>query len=96
MGHNHLWFFRCAIEASLHSHDWDGAERYARALADYTRPEPLPWSDFFVAYGRALAAFGRGQTDPALMGEVQRLKEEGERLGLGVSLSAFPVVGLTA
>ena len=60
VGHNHLWFFRYAIDASLNSQDWDGAERYSAALEDYTRPEPLPWANFFVRYGRALAAHGRG------------------------------------
>ena len=54
VGHNHFWFFRYAIDASLSSRDWDGAERYSAALEDYTRPEPLPWADFFVRYGRAL------------------------------------------
>jgi tetratricopeptide (TPR) repeat protein len=85
VGHNHLWFFRCAIEASLDSHDWDGAERYATAMADYTRPEPLPWSEFFIAYGRALATLGRGAPDAALLAEIQRLKDEGERLGLRIT-----------
>ena len=54
VGHNHLWFFRYAIDAALDSQDWDGAERYSAALEDYTRPEPLPWANFFVRYGRAV------------------------------------------
>ena len=33
-------------------------ERYAAALEEYTRSEPLPWADFFVARGRALPLAG--------------------------------------
>ena len=61
VGHNHLRFYPDAITTALDLGEWDEAERYAEALEDYTRPEPLPWSDFFVARGRALAALGRGR-----------------------------------
>jgi class 3 adenylate cyclase/tetratricopeptide (TPR) repeat protein len=80
--HNHLGFYRDAIEASLNTRDWAGAERYAAALEDYTRSEPFVWAGFFIARGRALAAFGRGDRDPVLMTELRRLRDEGERLGL--------------
>ena len=63
VSHNHLWFFRYAIDASLDSEDWDGAERYSAALEDFTRPEPLPWANFFVRYGRAVGAHGRCPPD---------------------------------
>ena len=49
--HNYLFFYRDAIEASLAVGTWDEAERYAAALKDYTRPEPLPWADFVIARG---------------------------------------------
>jgi hypothetical protein len=48
----------------------------------YTRSEPFVWADFFIARGRALATFGRGDRDPVLMTELRRLRDEGERLGL--------------
>jgi hypothetical protein len=86
VGHNHLWFFRYAIEASLDAQEWDAAESYSSALAAYTAPEPLPWSDFFVARGRALAACGRGEASPDLLHAVQRLCDEAGRLGLRVRL----------
>lgn len=54
VSHNHFCFYPNAIEASLEMSDWDGAERYAATFEDFTRPEPLPWSDLFVARGRAL------------------------------------------
>jgi class 3 adenylate cyclase/tetratricopeptide (TPR) repeat protein len=82
VSHNHLWFFRYAIDASLNSRDWDGAERFCTALREYTRPEALPWADFFVRYGRAAGAHGRcrGQETAYKLGN---LLEEAERLGIG-------------
>jgi hypothetical protein len=90
VGHNHLWFFRYAVEASLDSGDWGGADRYAAALEDYTRPEPLPWSDFIVARGRVLAAFGRGDHRPGVLAEIRRLDDEGKRLGIGITFPTMP------
>jgi class 3 adenylate cyclase/tetratricopeptide (TPR) repeat protein len=86
VGHNHLWFLRYAIEASLDSREWESAERYSGALEAYTRPEPLPWSDFCIARGRALAAFGRGERCAALTAEIRRLRGDAERLGLKITL----------
>jgi class 3 adenylate cyclase/tetratricopeptide (TPR) repeat protein len=73
VSHNHFWFARIAIGHALRTHAWDGVERYANRLESYTRREPLPWSDFIIAQGRVLAAWGRGQRSDALMGELQRL-----------------------
>src|SRR5262249_58499242 len=55
VGHNHLWFYRDAIEATLSARDGAAAPTYVSALADYTRAEPLPWSDLFAKRGRLLA-----------------------------------------
>ncbi len=63
VAHGHFWFYRDAIGASLEANDWSEAERYADALADFTREEPLPWSDLQVEIGRSLAAAGRGHGD---------------------------------
>ena len=60
VGHNHFWFRRYAIEAALQAEEWDVAERHARALADRTAAEPLPYSDLIVERGRILARLGRG------------------------------------
>jgi hypothetical protein len=85
-----FWFFRYAIDASLRSRDWDGTERYSSALEDYMRPEPLPWADFFVRYGRALAAHGRGSRGQQMTFRLDDLVGEAERLGLGPALGALP------
>ncbi len=59
------------------------------ALGDYTRSEPLPWCDFFIARGRALAAFGQGRCDPEILAELRRLREEAERNGFTTALAAL-------
>ncbi|CAG9216103.1 Adenylate cyclase [Paraburkholderia sabiae] len=74
VGHNHLWFYRDAIEAMLWVRDAAGVLRYVEALERYTQAEPLPWAQLFAARGRALAAM---QLDPAsgdARGEVERVR----------------------
>lgn len=73
VAHNHFWFAETAISHALHVSDWERAERYAMRLDIYTRSEPLPWSDFLIAQGRALAAWGRGERGAARVIELQRL-----------------------
>ena len=90
LAHNVLWFRRDAIEAALNAGEWEAAERHAAALEDYTRAEPLPWSDFIVARGRALATHGRGKGGAGLTAELVRLRDEAERVGLR---SALPALG---
>jgi hypothetical protein len=87
--HNHFWFHRDAMEVALVLSEWEDAERHATALEDYTRAEPLPWSDFYVARGRALAAHGRGRRDDVTLAELRRLRDEAERVGLRVALPAL-------
>ena len=87
VSHNHLLFRRDAIDAYLGAGDWEGVERSAAGLPQYTRSEPLPFSDFYSARARALASCGRGQSNTtALPAELEHLREEGERLGLQVAL----------
>jgi class 3 adenylate cyclase/tetratricopeptide (TPR) repeat protein len=89
VSHNYFWFYRFAIDAFLSVNDWARVERYAAALEDYTRDEPLQWTDFFIARGRALATFGRGSRDDATMKELQHLRDEAERVGLKIALPAL-------
>ena len=77
------------MEVGLNTGDWDSVDRYAAALEDYTRPEPLPWSDFFIARGRALAEFGRGRRDDELVDTLRRLRDEAKRIGLKLAEPAI-------
>jgi len=89
LGHGFLTIYRYAMDACLRSGDWNEVERYANALEEYTRPEPLPSSNFFIARGRALAAFGRGQRDATTTDALQRLRDEAAGVGLVTALPAL-------
>ncbi len=88
VGHAHLRFYPDGIEAALALGDFERVERYAAALLDFTRSEPLPWAEFFAARGRALAAHRRNERGEGLRQELLRLRAEGERLGKKVALAA--------
>ena len=89
VSHNYFRFYRDAIETSLDAGEWDRAEGYANSLEDYTRAEPLPWTDLFIAWGRALAAHGRGARGEETLASLTRLKAEAETAGL---LAAVPAI----
>ena len=89
VAHNHFRFYRDAIDATLRVSAWSEAERLASALEDFTRPEPLPWTDFYIARGRALAAWGRGQRDDTKRGRLIQLSDDARRAGLHLALPAL-------
>ena len=89
VSHNYIEFYRSAIESGLIIGDWDEVNRYASALEDYTRPEPLPWPEFIIARGRALAAHGRGERDDVTMQQLTRLRDHAERSGLRPAMLAL-------
>jgi hypothetical protein len=62
------------MEACLETGDWNETERYASALEEYTRAEPLPWTDFLIERGRALAAYGRGDRSAKTRETLSRLQ----------------------
>jgi hypothetical protein len=82
VGHNHLCFYRDAMEASLATADWDDALRYAAALEEYTSAEPLPWSDLFIARARAIAGAHQGKRNPAIRQELERVAQDLDQAGL--------------
>jgi hypothetical protein len=86
MSHNVLQFHQSAIEAWLAQQDWDRVEHHAQALAEYTREEPLPWSEFYRRRACALAAAGRGHTDAELECELSALLETGRDAELNIAL----------
>jgi tetratricopeptide (TPR) repeat protein len=89
VGHNPLRFYADAIEVALELGDWEEAERYAAALAEFTRAEPLPWSDFFIARGCALAAVGRGQRGESLLRDFERLRLQAQEFDYRLALPAI-------
>jgi hypothetical protein len=89
VGHNHLWFYRDAIEAMLVAGDAAGALRYSAALETYTASEPLPWADLFVARGRALASVLQGRDPTAIRRELSNLRATLLDAGLTAFLPAI-------
>jgi hypothetical protein len=77
VGHNQLLFYPDAIEVALDLADHDAAERYAALLEDFTRPEPLPWSEFFITRGRIFAAVGRGEPNAGIVDALHDLRKKG-------------------
>jgi tetratricopeptide (TPR) repeat protein len=96
VAHNHFRFYRDAIDACLRAEEWDEAERLAAALEDFTRPEPLSWTDFYIARGRALAAWGRGPKDAAARARLEHLAGEARRTGLHLALPAMEAALVSA
>ncbi len=82
VAHNHFWFYRDVMEAMLEAGQWDDAENHAQALEDFTQAERLPWTDFYIARARSLAAYGRGRRGDELAGELRRLHDEAAHIGL--------------
>lgn len=79
VSHNYFHFYENAIDVTLQLGEWGEAERYAAALEHYTRREPLPWTGFVIARGRALVRFGRGERGPDLKAELQSLRDNADR-----------------
>ena len=86
VAHNHVFFYRNAMDACLESEDWGGVERYGQTLWDFTRQEPLPICDFYIARGRSLAAHGRGERSQSHAAELRRLCEQAQEAGLMLAL----------
>jgi hypothetical protein len=89
LAHNHLLFRRAAIDACRLAGEPEAMRHHAEQLAQCTRAEPLPWSDFLVRRAHALAD-GLEQRDPgALPRRLAALAHEGQRLGLLADAAAL-------
>lgn len=86
ISHNILHFHQNAMRVRLEDKDWDQVERHARALADYTRREPLPWADFYIRRARTLALLGRGERHAGLDRDLTELIREAEAAQLFTAL----------
>jgi len=89
VGHNYLIFYEDAMEVCLQLSRWDEVDKYAQLLEDYTRAEPLPRSSFFIARGRALASYGRGERNAKTMSKLQNLCAEADQAGLKIARKAL-------
>jgi hypothetical protein len=89
VSHSHFEFYHHAIEVSLREGDWAAAHRYADALAEYTRAEPLPWTELIIRRGRTLADIGAGRITPDTTRSLQELEATCRRLDVNLELPAI-------
>ncbi len=89
VSHNYFEFYEEGMELMLELGDWDRLERYARALEDYTKEEPLPRSDFFIARARALVAFRAGDRSQGLRTKIEALRDQAQRCELNAACGAL-------
>jgi class 3 adenylate cyclase/tetratricopeptide (TPR) repeat protein len=82
ISHNYLYFYRDGMEVALRAGQPELVERYAAALEEYTRLEPLPWSQFFIERGRVLAEYLRGTRTDMLLADLRRLHDHARSVGL--------------
>ena len=81
VSHNHFEFRMLAIEFLLAVGDGPAARHHAAALAEYTREEPLPWSDLVIARAEAVAAAGKTARRKVNVGRLQELQQQAEQMG---------------
>lgn len=86
VSHNHLYLHALGVDAMLAHGDWERASRHCDSLITLTAAEPLPWSDFLVARGRALLRHGRGERNTTLHHELQELTVLARRTGYALAL----------
>ncbi len=66
LSHNHLFFFKGAMEAMLRQGDWEGAEAFADRLDAKFSAEPALHMRLLSRRARLIAALGRWPGDEAL------------------------------
>jgi len=86
VGHNHLFFYRFLMEAGVEQGDWELLKSACDALAEFTRAEPLPLTDFFMARASALRDFHQGHDCGTAMASLHSLKAQAEQVGLKMAL----------
>ena len=87
--HNVIEYHRDAIDALIESGDWAAVEQHAAALDEAMGQEPLPYTDFVAARGRALAAHGRGNRGAKTNDELSRLRDTANHVGMRTALPAI-------
>ena len=89
VSHNHIFLRELEIEAAIESRDWHDVDMHCARLESYTAGQPLPFSDFLIARGLALASWGRGSRDAALRATLERLRDTALACELNVASRAL-------
>ena len=86
VSHNYFHFYQMAIDVAMELGQPEEMLRYAAALERYTAREPLPWTDFAIARGRALARYLRKERDANLNEELLSLRASAVQSQLATAL----------
>ncbi len=86
VSHNYFHFYQMAIDVAFELGQPEEMLRYAEALERYTAREPLPWTDFVIARGRALARYLRNERDAKLNAELRSLRDSARGFSLMTAL----------
>lgn len=81
LGHNHFFFRQNAIEASIAAGRTGEARRHAKALAEYSAPEPLPFTDLVIRRGTLLADAADNMLSAEGRAELNELHDRAQRAG---------------
>jgi len=95
MAHSHIAYHRLGIDDAIARSDWAKANEHVAALAEFTMREPLPYTDFLMARGRALVALAARPQDTALRADLGRLQAQAEALRWPVGWPPWAVAGMT-
>ena len=88
VSHNHIFFRELAIDVLLADAEADAVEAQCTKIRAYTSDEPLPFSEFVVERGLALARFSRGERSADLHDALSRLRRTAVDAGLGTAVRA--------
>ncbi len=81
VGHNYFEFYRNAMEVAWRYSDWSLIDNYADALEDFIKPEPIPWAEHFIKWGRALSSHGKEHSRETAE-RLRLIRKEAEELNL--------------
>lgn len=89
VSHCHFFFYSDAIRIMLTRGDWDGTLKYADALAEFTRAEPLPLADLTIQQAQLFAELGRHGLTKALTKGIEDLRSSMFSYGIEQTLSGL-------
>lgn len=91
--HNHLYFYRDAMEACLDMGDFDELYRLTDAFEKSLREKGIIWAEFFIQRARLLADINNGRQPASAKKKIATLLEEAHRRKF--TLAARRMVELT-
>jgi tetratricopeptide (TPR) repeat protein len=83
LAHSRLMFYRDAITLALADRHWEEATRYADAMEQSFRIEPMPFVQLAVAKARALVALAREGPQGGVVAELKRVRAQLHEAGFG-------------